>query len=196
LTEESTLVERARNGDLNAFRHVVDRYKGIVLGVVHDMADDRHDIEDLMQEVFLKVYRSLPAFRGEAKVSTWIYRIALNTCYDHVTKRSYRSMKPAENLDVPSRHAPMFHGNARTNPERAASAGMMQEHIDRAIRTLSPRERSVFVLRHYQDLSLKEIASVLRISEGTVKSMLSRALHRLQKELSFYKKELGMEDAR
>jgi RNA polymerase sigma-70 factor (ECF subfamily) len=196
LNEESTLVERIRNGDMNSFREIVDRYKGVVLAVVHDMTNDRHETEDLLQDVFLKVYKNMRSFRGDAKVSTWIYRIAMNTCYDHVTKRSHRSMKPADMLDDHVQTAPMFHSFAGADPERRAASGMVQEHIERAIKTLSPRERSVFVLRHYHDLPLKEIASVLRISEGTVKSMLSRALERLKKELSFYRKELGMEDAR
>ena len=82
------------------------------------------------------------------------------------------------------------------NPERSANSRMIQHHIELALSKLAKKERSVFVLRHYQDLPLKEIAALLNIAEGTVKSLLFRAIRRLQNELSFYRGDLGMEDAK
>ena len=87
----------------------------------------------------------------------------------------------------------MFHDDSH-QPDQSAEARIMQEHIEQALEKLSPRERSIFVLRHYNDLPLKEIAGILKISEGTVKSLLFRALKRLQKELAFYRSELGLEE--
>jgi RNA polymerase sigma-70 factor, ECF subfamily len=80
------------------------------------------------------------------------------------------------------------------SPETSAEAGVMQQHIERALESLSPQERSVFVLRHYNDLPLKEIAATLEIAEGTVKAYLFRAIKRLQKELKFYGPEFGLEE--
>lgn len=102
-------------------------------------------------------------------------------------------MKPTEFTEHHDR-APLFHEHASNDPESSAEGKVMQRHIDHALRKLTPRERSVFVMRHYSDLSLKEIASILKISEGTVKSMLFRALKRLQQELSFYRADLGLEE--
>ena len=87
----------------------------------------------------------------------------------------------------------MFQGHSSHDPEAAAEGKVIQTHIEAALEKLTARERSIFVMRHYNDLSLKEIARILTISEGTVKSMLFRALKRLQHELEFYRKDLGME---
>lgn len=105
-------------------------------------------------------------------------------------------MKPQaefeDNREVPA----MFHGHSSNNPEQEAESSITQMHIDKALKSLAPRERSIFVLRHYNDMPLKEIAATLRISEGAVKSILFRALKRLQRELAFYRRDLGMEEAR
>lgn len=189
------LVERARQGDLAAFRALVDEHKQTVFRIAFDMTGNRHDAEDISQEVFLKAFRSLGNFRGDAKLSTWLYRITVNACYDHRSTKAWTSMKPTEFTEHQDR-SPLFHEHASNDPESSAEGKVIQRHIDQALRKLTPRERSVFVMRHYSDLSLKEIASILKISEGTVKSMLFRALKRLQQELSFYRADLGLEEVR
>lgn len=191
---EKVLIEKARQGDLGAFRAIVDEHKQTVFHIAFDMTGNRHDAEDISQEVFLKAYRSLGNFRGDAKMSTWLYRITVNACYDHRSKKTWTTMKPAE-LTGESEHPPLFHEHSSDNPESSAEGKVIQRHIDSALKKLTPRERSVFVMRHYSDLSLKEIAEVLKISEGTVKSMLFRALKRLQQELHFYRADLGLEEA-
>ena len=105
-------------------------------------------------------------------------------------------MKPHADFDDNGQVPVMFQEHASHNPERSAESSITQMHIEKALNNLSPRERSVFVLRHYNDMPLKEIAETLRISEGAVKSMLFRALKRLQKELAFYRQDLGLEEAR
>lgn len=195
LENEQFLVDRARHNDLQAFRQIVDRYKTTVYRIAYDMTGNRHDSEDICQEVFLKAYRSLGKFRGASKLSTWLYRITVNVCYDHRSRKSFTSMKTRDDLEQSAQEAPLFHGNASNHPEQTAEASVMQMHIERALTKLSPRERSIFVLRHYSDLQLKEIAETLGISEGAVKSILFRALKRLQKELAFYRSDLGLEKA-
>jgi len=193
LNNEQLLVERARNNDLQAFRKIMDQYKQTVYRIAYDMTGNRHDAEDVCQEVFLKAYRSLHQFRGTAKLSTWLYRITVNACYDHRSRKSFSAMKPRDDLEQQGEQTPMFHDDSH-QPDQSAEARIMQEHIEQALEKLSPRERSIFVLRHYNDLPLKEIAGILKISEGTVKSLLFRALKRLQKELAFYRSELGLEE--
>lgn len=194
MDNEQLLVEQARNRDLQAFRQIVDRYKLTVYRIAYDMTGNRHDSEDICQEVFLKAYRALPQFRGASKLSTWLYRIAVNACYDFRSRKSFTAMKSRDDLEQEGYEQPMFQSHASHHPEQRAESSVMQMHIEQALTKLSPRERSIFVLRHYNDLPLKEIAGTLRISEGTVKSILFRALKRLQKELAFYRHDLGMEE--
>ena len=160
------------------------------------MTGNRHDAEDICQEVLLKAYRSLGRFRGESKLSTWLYRVAINACYDHRSRKSFSAMKPQAEFEHNGRATAMFHEHASNDPERSTESSLAQVHIENALKNISPRERSIFVLRHYNDMPLKEIAVTLRISEGAVKSILFRALKRLQKELSFYRQDLGLENKR
>lgn len=180
LTNEQLLIRRAREGDMEAFRELVESAKGGIFRLAFDLTGSRDDAEDLSQEAFVKAYKSLASFRGEARWSTWLYRITVNTYLDE-KKDKVRSIM--EHSDSTEEHAK---GNAIT-PEQAAEAQMIKENIENALASLTPRERSVFVLRHYHDLPLKQIALTLEITEGTVKALLFRALGRLQSELSFYR---------
>lgn len=195
MIDERVLIDRAKNGEGPAFKELVDRFKVNIYRLAFDMIGNRHDAEDVAQEVFLKAYRSLALFRGDAKFGTWIYRITVNACYDHKSKRSFTAMKPKEELEEDENMKPLYHAEREHDPQVKAESSLMQMHIEQALEKLSPRERSIFVLRHYSDLPLKEIARILRISEGTVKSMLFRALQRLQRELSFYRNDLGLEES-
>jgi RNA polymerase sigma-70 factor (ECF subfamily) len=190
VNDEQALVERARNGEMGAFRELVELYKKKIYYLSLDLTGNHHDAEDLSQEVFIKAYRSLKNFRGDAKFNSWLYRITVNTCISQRRKKSVAAMTLQE--DFESESTPRFFSESESshNPERHAEASLMQQHIDSALQQLTPRERSIFVLRHYNDLPLKEIAQILKITEGTVKSMLFRAIQRLQKELAFYRKEI------
>ena len=191
MTDEKELIHRARSGDPAAFRALVERSKVHVYRLAYDMTGNRHDAEDLSQDVFVKAYRSLHLFRGDAKWSTWLYRITMNACLDHRKAASRKTMNTHETLDEET-----LTGEERVRPvppDRAAESRILGDHIEGALGRLSDRERAVFTLRHYHDLPLKEIASALEITEGSVKSYLFRALQRLQEELSFYRKGPGME---
>ena len=193
---DSSIVERAKNGDAAAFRELVERYKQKIYYLSLDLTGSHHDAEDLSQEVFIKAYRHLDGFRGDAKFSSWLYRITVNTCYDMNRKKSVKAIKLQESFDDThiQEHEP-FGSDVVKNPEKKAEAGLMQKHIEQALQRLTDKERSVFVLRHYQHLQLSEIADILKITVGTVKSTLFRAIQRLQKELAFYKADLGLENA-
>ena len=190
MNDEQVLVERARNGEMGAFRELVERYKKKIYYLSLDLTGNHHDAEDLSQEVFIKAYRSLENFRGDAKFNSWLYRITVNTCISQRRKKSVSAMTLQEDFDSENTSQHLSQDISIHNPERSAEAGLMQQHIDFALQQLTPRERSIFVLRHYNDLPLKEIAQILKITEGTVKSMLFRGIQKLQKELSFYRKEI------
>ncbi len=182
---EAHLVERVCAGDLYAFREIVERYKKKVYYIAYDIVGDHHEAEDISQEVFMKMYRALHRFRKDAKMSSWLYQIAVNTSIDSLRRKKTKLSINVEDLDqVGRREHALESASPETNPERRAVASLMQEHIDQALHRITPQERAVFVMRHYNEFKIKEIADVLDVSSGTVKSLLFRALKKLRKELS------------
>lgn len=195
--DERELIQRAQSGDGTAFRSIVEHYQRRVYFLAYDLTGNQHDAEDLAQEVFVKAYRALDTFRGEARLSSWLYRITLNSCLNKRRKKAVTQMNLVDDFSAEtSRDDPFSAAGFAENPERAAESRLMQNHIESAITKLAPKERAVFVLRHYQDLPLKEIARVLNVAEGTVKSLLFRAVRRLQKELAFYRQDIGVEESK
>jgi RNA polymerase sigma-70 factor (ECF subfamily) len=193
VTDDRPLVERAKRGDMDAFRRLVESSMTKVYWIAYDLTGSRRDAEDLSQDVFLKAFHSLDSFRGDAKWSTWLYRITVNTCLDYLKSPARKRMQldnPTSDDGLPRNvdfHEPL-------TPDRITESRMIQVNIERALDSLSPQERSVFVLRHYHDLPLKQIADTLSVAEGTVKSHLFRAIHSLQRELGFYRNEFGLEE--
>ncbi len=179
-SDERKLIERVRAGDLAAFKDIVESYQRPVFNFAMQLTGDWDDADDISQQVFIKAYRNLGRFQGDAKVMSWLLRIAVNTHIDEVRRRKSQGgwvQRPATAEDNP-RPEHFVATAAGDDPERQAVAGQMQEHIQQALGTLAPRQRSIFVLRHYHDLPLKEIAGILGVSLGTVKSQLFRALGR------------------
>lgn len=196
MNEERVLVERAQNGEVAAFRELVERHKKKVYYLALDLTGNHYDAEDLSQEVFIKAFQSIQTFRSEGKMSSWLYRITVNTNINQYRRKSFKARKLQESYDELSDSQNRSFGVSQIkDPEESAEAGMIQKHIDQALGRLTPRERSIFVLRHYNDLSLKEIALIHKVKEGTIKSMLFRSIKKLQKELSFYREELVLENS-
>ena len=192
MSDEKLLIDRARTGDAAAFRQLVERSKITTYRLAYDLTGNRHDAEDLSQEAYIRAFRGLPSFRGDAKWSSWLHRITLNTFLDQ--KRTMKdTVSYDDELDPGAERANGPHRAGNPGPDKRAEAGVMQEHIERALSCLSPTERSVFVLRHYHDKPLREIGEALSIAEGTVKVHLFRAVRRMQKHLEFYRAELGLE---
>jgi RNA polymerase sigma-70 factor, ECF subfamily len=182
--DENTIIEGMTRGDQRAFRELVERYKKKVFYLALDMARNPVDAEDISQEVFLKVFRSFRTFKKGARLGSWLYRVTYNASIDHLRKKG-AAPEPVED-DVLERLSGSGHGlpqSAPPDPAEAAESGQIQARIARALETISPQERAVFVLRHYEDLMLKDIAESLGLSIGSVKSYLFRAVRKLQKEL-------------
>lgn len=181
------LVQQACEGDRTAFREIVELNRKKIFFFAYDLTGSQQDAEDLSQEVFLKAFRSLKKFRGEASLSSWFYRITLNTFLDQKRKLSFSAEKKKQELDEHNiTTISLDRDNPVGNPENYAESRQIQLHVDQALEKLSPRERSVFVMRHYHGMAVKEVAGILSISGGTVKSLLFRAIKKLQKELDFY----------
>jgi len=191
LKEEQVLVQRIQQGEKLAFRELVERYQKKIYYLAYDLTGYHHDAEDLSQEVFIKAFRSMNNFRGDAKLSSWLYRITVNTAISQKRKKSVSNMQLQENFEETVNESEQNNKAFSKNPEKLTEAALMRIHLEKAIQKLTPREKSIFVLRHYNDLPQKEIAEILKINLGTVKSMLFRAIKKLQKELAFYKEEVG-----
>jgi RNA polymerase sigma-70 factor, ECF subfamily len=192
MPDEQTLIRDAQRGNHEAFRKLVECARVNVYRLAYDLTSNQHDAEDLSQEVFIKAYRALATFRGDAKWSSWLYRITVNTFYDYARSGMKKTINYSDNWDQHSEDNETPKPGNSISPDASAEASIIQEHIEEALNRLSPRERSVFVLRHYHDCSLKQIADTLEISDGTVKALLFRAIQKLQQALAFYRNDFGL----
>jgi len=182
--DENAIIEGMARGDQRAFRELVEGYKKKVYYLALDMVGNPVDAEDISQEVFLKVYRSFATFRKGARLGSWLYRITYNASIDHLRRKGAAPEPVADDLlESLSRDEPGLPRRGAVDPAAAAESSQLQERIARALEKVSPQEKAVFLLRHYEDLMLKDIASSLGLSIGSVKSYLFRAVRKLQKEL-------------
>lgn len=178
------LVERILARDPDVITDIVRTYKRQVYYLALELCRNHDDAEDLTQEVFIRAWKNLDSFRGESRLSTWLHRITVNMFINMTRAKGYRARKEQEPFD--EEHMGKSRGS-ELSPERTVSAEQLAEHIDRALTKLSPAQRTAFILRHYHDLSIKEIAEHMNNTEGTVKVLLFRAIRNLQKHLSFYR---------
>jgi len=169
--DERTLIERCRTGDDIAFGELVERYKHLVYGMVWRLTNDRSQTDDLAQEVFLKVHRGLPYFRGEARLSTWIFRIVSNVCSE---ARGRRSAKVSDSHGVLE----------RGSPDAAFADLELRDRLDKAIAQLPDQYRLVIAAHYLEGVQYEALAEALNIPVGTVKTHLHRAKRRLRELLN------------
>ncbi len=185
---DSDLITRAAGGDPTAFQALVERHRSMVYRVAYQFAGNHHDAEDIAQDVFIKVYRSLDRFRHDAQLSSWLYRIVMNACIDHHRRQS--PVTAAANGDDAE---PTLLNTPQDgpDPEERAYAGELGHVLESEIARLPPGQRLVFVMRHHEGLKLCEIAGALGLAQGTVKRQLHAAVHRLRHALAAAKVTAG-----
>ena len=182
--EEHAIIDGLARGDQAAFRELVETFKRKVYFLALDMVGNPVDAEDVSQDVFLKIHRSFRTFKKDAKLGSWIYRITYNACIDHLRKKQSAPAAVGDEVLEARLHAePAMPVSPAFDPARAAESGLLQDSINLALEKVSPQEKAVFLLRHYEDYMLKDIAKTLDLSVGSVKSYLFRAVKKLQKEL-------------
>jgi len=183
---DNDLARRAAAGDRETFRELVDEHSAQVYRIALGLVRNHHDAEEVVQETFLRAFRGLHRFRGDAAFSSWLYRIAVNCGRDVGRKRQRLwwelSMGPSPVLAWPEPVA----DHPDHDPERLAASKKLRADIDRAVLGLTERERIIFVLRHDAGLKLAEIAQVIGRTEGTVKNLLFRAVRKLRSSLEAY----------
>jgi RNA polymerase sigma-70 factor (ECF subfamily) len=190
-TDERALIERAQGGDREAFEDLVHRYDRDVLRIALNILHRSEDARDVYQEAFLKIYKNLPRFRFECSFYTWAYRIVTNVCLDHLRRRSSRPEDQAPEA-ASNRNGDPIPGDffdrqadeaATSDPERRMQGLEISRRISSALTLLTPRERMVFEMKHYQGLKLKDIGDALGTTEETVKNSLFRATRKLRAQL-------------
>jgi RNA polymerase sigma-70 factor (ECF subfamily) len=184
--DELLLIRRAQEGDRSAFDALIRLYDQNVLRLALQVVGSPEEARDLYQEAFLKVYRSIRQFRSEAKFSTWLYRVVMNVCLDHLRRQSTRkevAVPPSEEGE-PEFLQTIPDEQPSRDPARAMHSQEIGRRIQAALTRLNPRERVVFELKHYQGLKLRAIGEICKTSEQTVKNCLFRATQKLRLELA------------
>lgn len=190
-TSDEELLRRFNEGDADAFAELVRRYERPLYNFILRSVRRRERADELLQDVFLKVVQRSGDFKGNSKLSTWLYTIARNLCIDHSRKMVFRRH---QSLDAPRAGADGDDGPTlldRTaaegaEPDRAAVMEDLRKRIAEAVEELPEEQRDVFLMRHVQGMRFKDIADVIGVPENTVKSRMRYALERLQRALSDY----------
>lgn len=173
---DGDLVQQILNGNSNAFRFLVANHQRLVVHIVGRIVQRREDVEDISQEVFMKVYRKLKLFRGDSKLSTWIAKIAYNTSISHV-----RGLKKELSYD----ESPMLVANEcdETHNQKGIEREEAKKYLLELIEELPVHYRTVLTLFHLEEFSYREIEEITEMPEGTIKSYLSRARKILKEKL-------------
>lgn len=172
--DEHNLIELARSGNQDAFRTLVETHQSMVYTLAYRMVSNPDDAADLTQEVFLSLWRNLSSFQGKSALSTWLYRLTTNAAIDFLRKQKRRptiSLTVEEDeedreLDIPDKTA---------SPQQELERQELRRAVREGLSALSPDHRQILLLREMEGLSYQEIANILDLEEGTVKSRIARA---------------------
>ncbi len=182
--DDTELIRQAQRGDRVAFETLVRQYDQAVLRLALHLTGSESDAQDIYQEAFLKAYRHVGNFRFECSFYTWIYRIVTNLCLDHMRRRKTRREDSAVMTDSDGEEYSIIDNvadvRAGANPERDLMRRELGGKINAALERLTPRERMVFELKHYQGLKLRTIGEMLNTTEETAKNTLFRATQKLR----------------
>jgi RNA polymerase sigma factor (sigma-70 family) len=185
--EDEALVARTRRGDSTAFDVLVQRYKERLYATVYHMTSNHEDANDLVQDAFIKAYKSINSFKGQSSFYTWIYRIAVNRTINHLKRRKNRNHFSLDDIDSNIQADPDFvELMSHVTPRREAGLTELQAKLNEALQKLSEPHRAVVVMHDVQGMTHADIARVMKCSEGTVRSRLFYARQQLQGLLSDY----------
>ena len=164
---EILLISRARDGDREAFGALVEQYRDNVYRLAYRMCGNAYDADEAAQEAFVAAWRALPNFRGDAKFSTWLYRLTTNAAIDVMRReKRHKAVGDGEMVEV---------ADDTDSPQETVERTEQQEAVQKALATLSDEYREVLLLRYMEELDYAEIAEVLKLPSGTVKSRINRA---------------------
>jgi len=171
---DETLVARCRKGDVPAFEELYKRHSSRLYSVAYRMTGSAADAEDLLQDIFLQVYRRIDSYRGEAALGTWLHRLAVNACLDFLRSKQGHRRQVTDSLDEPDASEPVAHASWRPD------AVLSRLDLERAVAQLPPSYRRAFLLHDVEGLEHHEVSDALGIAEGTSKSLVHKARMRLR----------------
>jgi len=181
--DDAAAVARVRAGDKEYFRLLVERHSHNTFRLAFRMMENEQDAEEVVQDTFLRAYRGLDRFQSRANFGTWIYRIAMNRCYDLLAQRKARpQIEPATAAPDDPPAAEQI-PSSNPGPERNLLSGEIAARLRQVVAQLAPGERTAFILRHFEGKSIDEIARIMDLSHGAAKNSIYRAVQKLRSEL-------------
>ncbi len=179
---DEELVEKVKKGDVDAYEEIVKKYENKVFGIVYHMIKNQNDVEDLAQEVFIKVYKNLSKFKGDSSLYTWIYKITVNLCLDEMKKRK-NIIYLDEKLEVEDGELERELPSSDKTQIELYEEKELKENLHKCIGKLPEKQRVMIVLRDIKGFSYEEIAEITSVKLGTVKSQINRARLKLKELL-------------
>jgi RNA polymerase sigma-70 factor (ECF subfamily) len=186
------LIDRTLAGDGHAFAVLVGRFQRKIYRVAYAIVRDDAEADAVTQDTFVQAYTHLARFQGRSELETWLTRIAINRSRDSLRRRKFFSLFTREDEDGETMIEPV---DDRPDPERQIMSVQLRAAIQRAEKQLSSQQQLIFRLRHYENLSLEEIADHLGLRAGTVRAHLFRAIHKVRRELAAWRTEGGSDEA-
>lgn len=185
MVDEKEIIERLKKNEKDIFRTVVEKYQPYVMNICIGFLHNKEDAEDITQEIFIEFHQSVSKFRGDSKLSTWLYRISVNKSLNHIRKnKKFKKHVRMENAQ--------YKENSQTeNPESVIWNSEKHIALQKAMHSLPDNQKTAFILSKYNDLSYEEISKVMNKSLSSVESLIHRAKLNLQKKLmGFYKNNM------
>ena len=181
--DDLPLIDRFKGGDQSAFEELVLKYQDRIYNLCRHMLGNTHEAEDAAQDTFLKAYQKLKDFKPEASLYTWLYRIAVNTCLDYKKRPFFESLFRKSDEDEEYILEPL---SDEPSPEKLYESKQLGLALRKSLGKLSPKLKTVIILKEIEGLSYEEIVDILEISIGTVKSRISRAREELKEMMKNY----------
>jgi RNA polymerase sigma-70 factor (ECF subfamily) len=181
VTDEE-LVEKVKKGDADVYEKIIQKYQSKVFGLIYNMTKNQNEIEDLAQEVFIKIYKNLGKFKGESSLYTWIYKITVNLCLDEMKKRK-NVIYLDEKIEVDDGEVNRELPSEDKSQEELYEEKELQEKLHNCINKLPEKQRVMIVLRDIKGFSYEEISKITDVKLGTVKSQINRARLKLKELL-------------
>jgi len=195
MESDAVAVERTLAGDREAYRVLVERHSRNVYRLAYRMTGNQHDAEEVVQEAFLRAYQKLSQFAARANFGTWVYRIAANYAIDRMRQRkseeANRALPARETEEGAEMDLMSTVPDAAPSPERLAQSGQLAAQMRRALRDLTPAERTAFVMRHWGGSGIEEIAAALNSSASAAKNTVFRSVQKLRKALEPFVERRG-----
>jgi RNA polymerase sigma-70 factor (ECF subfamily) len=185
---DNELMKRVGSGELAAFKRLVEKYQNIVKGTIYRYTGNHHEVEDLAQDIFLKMYKASPTYTPQAKFSTWLYRVVVNHCLNYQRRQRREALFSSVDNSWSGDNKPSLQlaGEQNQHPEKLLQQQELQAVLKKCISELPDRQRMALILYRFEGLSYKEIAKVLGCSLSAVESLLFRAMTSIKEKLKSY----------